>query len=234
MFLRRWRLTCIPPSGYRFCNWNTRQVKTVSQCDAQGSRLSSGTSPERIAPESLTPVLSGFVHRNISRGPIIRGTRSSLDGLDKPGKQSEILNRTENAESNQKRARVNRIPSHFRIRGPHPSRRGENAAPQDEGLPPLSRFSVRGPGPTLMVRSAATPRVSNHESHDARTGYCVLATRGGVAWVMNWVASSIAGPSGVGIFIQNGTRMRVPATGAKAISIWRWAARYLITARSGI
>jgi len=29
--------------------------------------LSFGTSPERNAPESLTPSLSGFVHRNISR-----------------------------------------------------------------------------------------------------------------------------------------------------------------------
>jgi hypothetical protein len=33
-----------------------------------GRGLSSGTVAERIAPESLTPVLSGFVHRNISRG----------------------------------------------------------------------------------------------------------------------------------------------------------------------
>jgi hypothetical protein len=31
--------------------------------------LSSGTSPERIAPESVTPIHSGFVHRNISRKP---------------------------------------------------------------------------------------------------------------------------------------------------------------------
>jgi hypothetical protein len=36
--------------------------------------------------------------------------------------------------------------------GLHPSRRGENAAPQDE----VCQF--------LMVRSAATPRVSNHEA----------------------------------------------------------------------
>src|ERR1700704_2597040 len=64
--------------------------------------------------------------------------------------------------------------------------------------------------------------------------HCVLATRGGDAWVMNWVASSIAVPSGVGITIRNGTRMRVPAIGAKAISILRWAARYLMTGRSGI
>ena len=32
-----------------------------------GRTLSSGTSPERIAPESLTHLHSGFVHRNISR-----------------------------------------------------------------------------------------------------------------------------------------------------------------------
>ena len=44
--------------------------------------------------------------------------------------------------------------------------------------------------------------------------HCVFATRGGVAWVMNWVASSMAVPSGVGIIIQNGTSMRVPAIGA--------------------
>src|SRR3954453_9929379 len=62
----------------------------------------------------------------------------------------------------------------------------------------------------------------------------VLATRGGGGVVMNWVASSIAGPSGVGILAQNGTRMRVPAIGANAISMLRWAARYLMTGRSGM
>ena len=41
-------------------------------------------------------------------------------------------------------------------------------------------------------------------------------------------------PSGVGIDIRNGTRMRVPAIGTKAISMLRWVARYLITGRSGI
>jgi hypothetical protein len=64
--------------------------------------------------------------------------------------------------------------------------------------------------------------------------YCVLATLGGWAEVMKLVASSIAGPSGVGTFTQNGTRMRVPAIGAKAISMLRWAARYLMTGRSGM
>ncbi|MGY4282787.1 hypothetical protein ACVWXO_002007 [Bradyrhizobium sp. LM2.7] len=64
--------------------------------------------------------------------------------------------------------------------------------------------------------------------------YCVLATLGGWAEVMKLVASSIAGPKGVGTFSQNGTRIRVPATGANAISMLRWAARYLITGRSGM
>jgi hypothetical protein len=67
-----------------------------------------------------------------------------------------------------------------------------------------------------------------------RETYCVFATRGGVAVVMNCVASSIATPSGVGITMRNGTRMRVPSTGAKAISMLRWAVRYLITGRSGM
>ncbi|SCB43647.1 hypothetical protein GA0061098_101015 [Bradyrhizobium shewense] len=64
--------------------------------------------------------------------------------------------------------------------------------------------------------------------------YCVFATLGGWAVVMKLVASSMAGPRGVGTFSQNGTRTRVPATGANAISMLRWAARYLITGRSGM
>src|SRR5450631_1144243 len=41
----------------------------------RGRSLSSGTPGERIAPESVTPVGSGFVHRNISRGSLL----ASLD-----------------------------------------------------------------------------------------------------------------------------------------------------------
>jgi len=44
--------------------------------------------------------------------------------------------------------------------GRHPSRRGENAAPQDEVLPRQREGRV-----DLVVRSAATPRISNHEAH---------------------------------------------------------------------
>src|SRR6478752_7346978 len=62
----------------------------------------------------------------------------------------------------------------------------------------------------------------------------VFATRGGRADVTNDVASSIAGPNGVGIVMRKGTRTRVPAIGTKAISIRRSVARYLITGRSGM
>lgn len=62
----------------------------------------------------------------------------------------------------------------------------------------------------------------------------VFATRGGIADVTNDVASSIAKPSGVGMLIRNGTRMRVPAIGTKAISMRRSVARYLMTGRSGM
>ena len=64
--------------------------------------------------------------------------------------------------------------------------------------------------------------------------YCVLAIRGGDAAVTNSTASSVAVPSGVGIDILNGTSTRVPAIGASQTSMLRWAAMYLIAARSGM
>ena len=70
--------------------------------------------------------------------------------------------------------------------------------------------------------------------NDEIAPYCVFATRGGAAVVTKLVASSSAGPSGVGIAMRNGTRIRVPATGTKVISILRWAESHLITGRSGI
>ena len=75
-----------------------------------GRGLSSGTSPERIAPESLTPVVSGFVHRNISRSRSIQGTRSSLSAIDKARFGSKILKRFGKPESNQNQQRVKLIP----------------------------------------------------------------------------------------------------------------------------
>jgi hypothetical protein len=64
--------------------------------------------------------------------------------------------------------------------------------------------------------------------------HCVFATRGGVAVVTNCVASSMAWPNGVGSVMRNGTITRVPAIGTKAISMFRWAARYLMIGRSGM
>jgi hypothetical protein len=174
-----------------------------------GRGLSSGTVKERIAPESVTRALSGFVHRNISRWRLRCGTRSSLARLHKGPISGEILKRCEAWESNQKWERVK--PKSRALLLPSPLR------------PPPQ------PTPTRAYGAIDCERCFQH-----LTAHCVLATRGGVAWVMNWVASSVAGPSGVGIRIQNGTRIRVPATGTKAISMPRWAARYLITGRSGM
>jgi hypothetical protein len=67
-----------------------------------------------------------------------------------------------------------------------------------------------------------------------RDNHCVFATRGGTATVLNCVASSTAGPNGVGMVMRNGTRIRVPAIGTSTISIRRSVARYLITGRSGM
>src|SRR5258708_4043238 len=71
-----------------------------------GRGLSSGTVAERIAPESLTPTNSGFVHRNISRWRFRDGTRSSFERADKPGFVGGILKVLSGPESNQKRGRV--------------------------------------------------------------------------------------------------------------------------------
>src|SRR5664280_3250928 len=103
------------------------------------------------------------------------GTRSSLARIDKRRFGGEILKSEENAESNQKRARVNRDSATSVIPGWCVSTR-----------PGISRF---------RVRCFASPR------NDGTGHHCVLATRGGDAWVLNWVASSMAVPSGVGMII---------------------------------
>ena len=200
------------------------------------SRLSFGTSLERNAPESPTPTQTRYVHRNISRWRARGGTRSSLYGLYKRRCQGEILTNRANAELNQKWSRVN-----------------------DAGLPNIAARSV-SPSPLVgeggAERRSATGEGFSHEHrplawrespHPAlsqppsptrgegrREPQFVFATLGGAAVVMNDVASSIAGPNGVGIVMRNGTRTRVPAIGTKAISIRRSVARYLITGRSGM
>ena len=108
--------------------------------------------------------------------------------------------------------------------------------------PGISRFwKNRCPKPLGSGFVAiATPRNDGAKEErrskrdDGASPYCVFATLGGAACVTNWLASSMAMPSGVGMRKRNGTRTRVPAIGAKVISMSRWAARYLITGRSGI
>ena len=85
----------------------------------KGRGLSSGTSPERIAPESLTPVVSGFVHRNISRSQSIQRTRSSLSAIDKLRFSGKILKRFGHDESNQNAQRVKPIPTFKPANGRH-------------------------------------------------------------------------------------------------------------------
>ncbi|MET4044412.1 hypothetical protein ABIC03_006136 [Bradyrhizobium sp. RT6a] len=125
-----------------------------------------------------------------------------------------IVKAGDDAESNQNRGGVKWIPAP----GPPPKQKRENN-------PMHSRHVIE----IACVYSHQKGRFSA-----GRQPYCVFATLGGWAVVMKEVASSMAGPSGVGTFSQNGTRMRVPAIGANATSMLRWAARYLITGRSGM
>src|SRR5450631_4316936 len=92
----------------------------------RGRGLSSGTSPERIAPESLTPMLSAFVHRNISRRrPVatldqarlgrrdqILGAQSLTAGVEPSGQESTGFRRSRRIHASylsQPSKRLNRI-----------------------------------------------------------------------------------------------------------------------------
>jgi hypothetical protein len=216
---------CVAPGWARVRELNMRESKTVPQCDALQSRIrfwnESGTNRARIGDSVRMPLRSP---QHLGLGPF-RGTRSSFPAIDKPAKMPQILNAKENTESNQKRARVNRDSPCSSFRGAHRREPGISrfrvrccASPRNDGVLFLLPFSPCG------RRERGIPAFC----------YCVFATRGGVAWVLNWVASSTAVPSGVGMVMRNGTTMRVPAIGAKAISMLRWAVRYLITARSGM
>jgi hypothetical protein len=232
--------------------------------------LSSGTSPERIAPESLTPSQCGFVHRNISgrdlmtaldqvcRGPTRQGLGPKSLKLKPAGSRirsgeesTEILSRHSGMVRKRQCAplppRAKRVAGRGWGWGAVQQPRYQRHARRDPPPPtPPHRFAGGGEKKKSCssFRGDAKHRTRNLEipgmvlaHHPGMTmcaPHCVFATRGGVACVMNSVACSIAVPSGVGITIRNGTRMRVPATGAKAISMLRWAVRYLITARSGI
>ena len=139
--------------------------------------LSSGTSLERIAPESLTHRHTCSVHRNISRWPLGGRTRSSLADVNKIrfwlaflkiGVESEV----EESQAESWRLQQS-IGSSFRSSA-------SVVAPPRLPLP-----SPQGGG----EKAPADIRADN---------YCVFARWGGIGWVMNWVASSIAAPKGVG------------------------------------
>jgi len=53
--------------GTGFAIRTRARLEVFHNATHSGRGLNSGTSPERIAPESLTRTNSGFVHRNISR-----------------------------------------------------------------------------------------------------------------------------------------------------------------------
>ena len=102
---------------------------TMRRIDGRG--LSSGTVKERIAPESVTRALSGFVHRNISRWRLRCGTRSSLARLHKGPMGGEILKRCEAFESNQKWERVK--PKSRALSLPFPLRGGTGRRDREGG-----------------------------------------------------------------------------------------------------
>ena len=100
-----------------------------------------------------------------------------------------------------------------------------------EGLSPRAVRVETAPHPECC---AIRPLPAKERGEVTLQAQFVFATLGGAAVVTNDVASSIAGPNGVGMVMRKGTRMRVPAIGTKAISIRRSVARYLITGRSGM
>ena len=112
---------------------------------------------------------------------------------------------------------------------PHRGERGQEQRTKGEGRCDLN---LRGVAHRLEGRWTSLIPVG---SAAVIVGFGLFfATRGGVAWVTNCVASSTPVPNGVGTVKRNGTRTRVPAIGANHASILRWAARCLITARSGM
>src|SRR5260370_22383340 len=111
----------------------------------RGRGLSSGTSPERIAPESVTHSHSGFVHRNISRGALMCGTRSSLARSHKSRFEGENLKARATAESNQKPERVKPRMRRRRCGAPRPdpppqAGEGEERNPRREAFLSFTRL----------------------------------------------------------------------------------------------
>jgi hypothetical protein len=209
-----------------------------------------GTNRARIADSAGRP--ASFT-QHIGR-MAFPGTRSSLPRVGKRRFDDEILKTRDGLESNQNWGRVNRDLVLFVIAGSlrharHDECHHQVATPSillrytrcSRSTPPCgvggerSSLSRSGVGVHTSSADTATPFPNPpRKGGGRRENQFVLATRGGVGVVMNWVASSMATPSGVGITMRNGTRMRVPSTGANAISMLRAAVRYLITGRSGM
>jgi hypothetical protein len=191
----------------------------------QGRDLSLGTGAERNAPESLTPIRS----RRETATCSVDSHAGSLDQVGlccrKVCASADLLTAGVESEAGKSQAKscsviVSRTRCSaelLRSGAPQGRDRHERRCLLRSRFCEASRREER--------RAASRP---GHEAH------CVFATRGGVAWVTNWVASSTPMPSGVGIIMRNGTRMRVPAIGANQASMLRCAARYLIAARSGM
>jgi len=198
---------------------NARRYWCPTMRRIQGPDLSFGTVAERNAPESLTP------------GDVPLRSPQHIAQIAFFGTRSSFAQATERRKFLKQEAWPSRIRRAKESTGIRAS--GENHEEHRVVIPErcvstrpgISRFS--GAQLRTTVRRFTSPR------NDGRRQF-VFATRGGVAVVMNCVAWSMATPSGVGITMRNGTRIRVPSTGAKAISMFRAAARYLITGRSGI
>jgi len=190
--------------------------------------LRSGTSLERNAPESVTPTVTRYVHRNISRWRHRGDTRSSLKRLHKQRGRGEIVKGRSRIRSGQESRRfivVAVVPAGCRRPCETHNHRRPLVAPA--ATPSHSKLHGRGVWVPAFAGTTA-------ERERRRKPQFVFATLGGAAVVMNDVASSIAWPNGVGMVMRNGTRTRVPAIGTNAISIRRSVARYLMTGRSGI
>jgi hypothetical protein len=205
---------------------DVRATNCLTMRRAGARCLSSGTSPERIAPESVTPPHCRFVHRNISRefpagalDQVWRGSTSdgfSAESLKLRGWWSRIRSRRESMV-------IPLAPASEARPLSHGERVGVRGYALSFILTPHPICCANRPLPTGEVKEGAAPAY-----------YCVFAGCGGAAEVWNSVASSTAVPSGVGTCRRNGTRMRVPAIGTSTISMLRWVVRYLITGRSGI
>jgi hypothetical protein len=208
----------------------------------EGRDLSLGTVTERNAPESVTPIRSRPATATCSvdsRGPALDqvGLRCR-----KAGTSAHLLIARVESEAGESQAktctvipgRALRANPESRNSHPCPGREAARRSSRRDASQNLDRNRRWRPRRSRLCGAPLRKNCALHRVRDTVKAHCVLATRGGIAWVTNWVASRMPMPSGVGIIMRNGTRMRVPAIGANQASMLRCAARYLIAARSGM